>query len=219
MTGTEVEKRKQTLADRLKNQASSLQQSRLEELCIILIDVSGSMRDRCEDGKQKIEAVQQALPQLQVYGHKVAYGLVTFSSGAHPLQTPTSNFGLILGQIEGVQCDSMTNISAALGCGLEMFLGKQVEKRRMILLTDGQANEEVSYLEGCVKRCIEDKVIIDTISFGKDADEMLLREIAKRTGGMFYSAKGGVKSLAEVYAKLNFTVRYLEHKKEESINL
>lgn len=218
MTGKEVTERQTSLAERLEKQASSLQSHKLEELCIILVDASGSMHDRCEDGHTKLEAVKLALPQLQVFGHRVAYGLVTFSTQATPLQTPTSNFGLIFGQMEGVISGSMTNISSAIRCGMDMFIGKQVVRRRMILLSDGQNNEETANLPLLIKQCMEEAIVIDTIAFGKDADEMLLREIAKLTGGVFYSAKAGVKQLAEVYAKLNFNVRYLTHK-EGAINL
>ena len=214
----DLQERQTSLAERLEKQASSLQSHKLEELCVILVDASGSMHERCEDGHTKLEAVKLALPNLQVVGRRVAYGLITFSTGATPLQTPTSNFGLILGQMEGVTSGSMTNIPSAIRGGIEMFMGKHTQRKRMILLSDGQSNEEQANLPLLIKQCMEDGIVIDTIAFGKDADEMLLREIAKLTGGVFYSAKAGVKQLAEVYKKLNFNVRYLTHK-EGAINL
>ena len=208
MTGSELEERKFTLSDSLKNRAANMKKLRLEEVCILLVDISSSMHDATEEGMSKIDAVRQSIPNLYAATHRVAYGMIGFNEDAHEIQSLTSNFGLIIGQAESISPRGSTNISAAMRVGLVMINNKDTERKRMILLSDGSDNIEQDMVEECIIRCQEEKVVVDTIAFGRDADELRLREIAKRTGGVFYSAKS-VRKLAEAYKKLNFDVRYL----------
>jgi len=213
MNGTELEERKRTLAEQLKAHAQTLKELKLEEACVILVDVSGSMSEPANGESQvsKLEAVKQAIPNLRVAGHRVVYGLVAFSDRAEVIQPLTSNFGLIIAQQEILHVIHSTNITAAIREGIELVIFKQVEKKRMILLSDGCANVEKEWLDEQVTRCRECQVIVDTIGFGVNADERRLKDIATQTGGVYYSARTA-KNLQEVYAKLNYTVRYIEHK-------
>ena len=212
MTGKELEERKQTLVDKLKLKASTLSQATLSEICIILVDTSSSMGDRVnrDGGGSKIEAVRLAIPNLRAMGVKVMYGLVGFGSEAFTYQKLTFQFGLILSQGEMLHPEGMTNISAGLEEGLQMLGGKFAEKKRMILLSDGQANVEVERIDHYLSLCQEGKVIVDTIAFGDSADKRRLKDIAEKTGGIFYEA-GNEQQLKEAYGKLNYNVRYLSH--------
>lgn len=216
MTGKELEERQQTLTDRLKSKASTfnLTQGTLSEICIILVDTSSSMHDRInrQEGRSKIEAVRMAIPNLRAIGAKVLYGLVGFGNTASILQHLTFQFGLILSQGEMLQPEGMTNMTAGLREGLEMMRGKFTEKKRMILLSDGQANMEEERIDYYLSLCQEGGVIVDTISFGESADKARLRDIAQKTGGIFSDASSA-EELQKVYARLNYAVRYLEHRK------
>ena len=216
MTGKELEERQQTLVDRLKSKASTLNlnQGTLSEICIILVDTSSSMNDRInrQDGKSKIEAVRLAIPNLRAMGVKVMSGLVGFGDTAFTYQQLTFQFGLIISQGGMLQPNGMTNMTAGLREGLEMIGGKFAEKKRIILLSDGQANAEVDRIDHYLSRCQEGGVIVDTISFGESADKVRLRAIAQKTGGIFSDADSA-EELQKVYARLNYTVRYLEHRK------
>ena len=216
MTGKDLEERQQTLVDRLKAKASTLNlaQGTLSEICIILVDTSSSMNDHInkQEGRSKIEAVRLAIPNLRAMGVKVMYGLVGFGDAASTYQQLTFQFGLILSQGEMLHPEGMTNLTAGLREGLEMMGGKFAEKKRMILLSDGQANVEVDRLNQYLSLCRERGVIVDTISFGTSADKVRLRDIAQKTGGIFSDADS-VEELQKVYARLNYAVRYLEHRK------
>jgi Mg-chelatase subunit ChlD len=216
MTGKELEERQQTLVDRLKAKASTinLNQGTVSEICIILVDTSSSMHDRInkQEGKSKIEAVRLAIPNLRAIGVKVMYGFVGFGDTASTYQQLTFQFGLILSQGERLCPEGMTNMTAGLREGLQMLGGRFAEKKRMILLSDGQANIEADKIDYYVGLCCEGGVVVDTISFGTSADKQRLRNIASRTGGIYCDAEDE-KALQEVYARLNYNVRWIEHKK------
>jgi len=213
MEDNSLQERQQTLAEKLKARASHLEKRKLEEIVIILIDSSGSMGDHCKNGQTKMEAVKQSVPYLQARGSYVEYGMVKFDSHAQPIQHPTTSFSAILIQLDAFQPGASTNIPDALRVGLEMFHERQVEKKRMVLLSDGQNMEETNYLDGVVGECVKVGVIVDCISFGENADINLLKSIATRTGGIYQHANSPL-ALMEAYKSLNYTIRYLDHKKE-----
>jgi len=104
-----------------------------------------------------------------------------------------------------------TNIPQALRLGRQMMNDVGGEKKRMVLMTDGENNVESDMMDQEVDECIREKILVDTIAFGEHADVSLLRSIAKRTGGMYQSANSPL-ALQKAYEKLNYKVRYLEHK-------
>ena len=213
MEGKEIEERKQTLADSLKVRAATLSPGVIDEVCIILVDTSGSMTESIGgmDHRSKIEAVKLAIPQLRPLGVRVLFGLVGFGNEGQVYQQPTSQFSLLLSQVESIFITGQTNMTDGLRKGLELFNGKVAPKKRMILLSDGQANYEVDRIPTILESCRERSVVVDTIAFGISADRARLRMIAEMTGGVFYEA-ADTKQLEGVYQKLNYSVRYIEHK-------
>jgi len=211
MEDKNLEERKQTLTERLKARSANLERRKLEEIAIILIDASGSMSEHCKDGRTKMQAVKDSVPYLQARGSYVEYGMVSFDTTAQSIQHPTTNFSAILIQLDVISPGDMTNIPGALREGLKMFIERQVEKKRMILLSDGGNNCEGSMMDQRVSDCVREKVIVDTIAFGESADVNLLQSIAARTGGVFQKVESALQ-LEEAYAKLNFQIRYLENK-------
>ncbi len=209
---TELEVRKQTLVDKLKSQSSNLIQKRqFDEICIILIDVSGSMNESCENGISKLENVKQSLPGLRPQKGCVSFGLIAFSDEGYPIMYPTTNFNRLLVEAQSLLVSGMTNIPSAIREGLKMMSDFLSSHHRLILMTDGSNNEETYNMEREIEHCISSHTIVDTIGFGKSADTTLLKSIAERTGGIFQTATS-VMQLAESYRKLNFDIRYIEHK-------
>lgn len=211
MTGKEVEERKATLVDKLKARAANLEKREMEEIIIILVDTSGSMEEPCRNGDTKLGAVKKSIPYLQARGSYIGYGLVGFGSQAYPIQQTTSNFSTVLIKSDLLIAEGQTNIPSAISEGLKMFKDRTVEKRRMILLSDGSNNCDRNLMERRIEECITESVIIDSISFGENADTNLLRSIARRTGGIYQHAASPL-ALQESYAKLNFQIRYLDYK-------
>jgi len=212
METTTIEKRKETMVDALKSRATNLiPKTSFEEAIIILVDVSGSMNGGCENGKSKLENVKRSLPGLWARGSYVSYGLVAFSTQSYPITQPTTNFQRLLTEAETLMIYDMTNIPAAMRDGLIMLQDLVTERKRMILMTDGHNNSEQFEMERLIEQCVSANIVVDTIAFGADADEVLLSGIAKRTGGIFTKAISALQ-LAETYRNLNFQVRYIENK-------
>ena len=214
MEGKELEERKATLADQLKAKAATMSKGALEEICLILVDTSTSM---CESinrigGRSKLEAVRLAIPNLRALNSRLMYGLIGFGDSAEIIQNLTMQFALILSQGERLTPNGTTNMTDGMRKGLGILGERFAEKKRMILLSDGHANIEEGQLDMMVTACIERVITVDTIAFGETADRKRLREIAIRTGGVFYEA-GDELQLQQAYSKLNYNVRYLEHKK------
>jgi Mg-chelatase subunit ChlD len=208
---TDLQERQITLADRLKARAANLSRRQLEEIVIILVDCSGSMSEHCQDGRQKIQAVRESIPYLQARGSYVEYGMIGFGDDARPIQNPISNFNAILIQLDMLDPAGMTNIPGALKVGLSMFEERTVEKKRMILLSDGDNNCDRGYMDESIQACVDQKVIVDCIAFGDNANINLLKSISTRTGGVFQKVDSPMQ-LEEAYKKLNFQIRYLENK-------
>jgi Mg-chelatase subunit ChlD len=207
----EVEERRQTLAEKLKERATNIKAKELEEICIILTDISTSMDEGCPNGESKLMAVKRSIPYLQARGSYLMYSLIAFGSVAYLIQQPTSNFSTIILQADHLITQGMTNIPAALKLGVKMTEESTALRKRMILMTDGQNNEDQRWMEPSIQSCIDKKVVVDCIAFGNHADINLLKSIATRTGGIFQEADSPF-ALQQAYAKLNFQVRYLEHK-------
>jgi Mg-chelatase subunit ChlD len=216
MTGKEVEERKQTLVDKLKARSAILQQKQMEEICIILVDTSSSMNGACKNGESKMMAVKRSIPYLQARGSYVGYGLVGFGSTAYPIQTVTTSFSTIILHSNHLEAMDQTNIPDAIKIGRQMMEDREVEKKRMILMSDGDNNCSQGLMERMITGCIKEKVVVDCIAFGDHADKNLLRSIATRTGGIFQEALTP-EQLAGAYGKLNYQVRYLENKNGQTI--
>ncbi len=209
---TEIQQRPQTLAEVLKSRSINLAKKEVfEEVVIILVDISGSMGEVCKNGMVKLTVVKKSIPFLFARGSYVGYGLVGFSDNASEIQNVTPDFNKIHIQACMMEAAGGTNIRKGMFLGLRIMEGKQMEKRRIILLTDGHDTYSKIDLMQAVTTCQEREVICDTISFGEGADDQLLREIAKRTGGKFTKVNSPLE-LEAAYKSLNYEVRYLEDK-------
>jgi secreted protein with Ig-like and vWFA domain len=111
----------------------------------------------------------------------------------------------------------MTAMVPAISIGVDMICSKiQLRpgqpdlKKRMVLLTDGHGNIDEDRLMMVVQKCKEVGVVVDTIGFGRDADEQTLQMISRETGGKYQKADSPLE-LEAAYQKLNYNQRYLTH--------
>lgn len=189
----------------------------MEEACIILLDRSGSMNE-ASGSETKIGAVKKSVPFLSAPGHYINYSLIAFNDFADVIAKPTTGFGNVIAGLDFLMPAGGTCFSSAISLGLSLLKGEglkeEPQRKRMILLSDGQNNVDREGLWGVVDRCVEEKVVIDTLAFGRDADTQLLQEIARKTGGKYQFVDSPL-ALEQAYRKLNFNVRWIEHKKEE----
>jgi Mg-chelatase subunit ChlD len=210
-----IERESSDLVDRLKKRASQVTERPLEEVCPILVDTSSSMASSAGEGSfSKMQAVHLAIPLLEGRGHYIEYGLVGFGNSATRIQNLTQSFSSVRFQVEFMQPEGMTAMVPAMEEGLRMIserVLKLTTKKRMVMLTDGCGNEHQERLQQVLLQCKEMGVMVDTIAFGRDADETTLMNISSSTGGKFQRANSPAE-LEAAYQKLNFNVRYLEHK-------
>ncbi len=103
-------------------------------------------------------------------------------------------------EIERIEVGGSTNLSGGWLRGRELVSRRQAVTtgtaqssqsavKRVILLTDGQANigiTDPSRLRGLCGRALEDGVTTSTVGFGGDYDEELLRGMAEAGGGHSY---------------------------------
>jgi len=160
-------------------------------LCIIpLIDVSASMQG------QKIEYAKRSVAKLiEHLGAEDYCGLVKFSETAEVIQRPvkitTESKETLKRKVTELQIGSATNIADALLLGLD--IGNKADLPgsvivRVILFTDGQANrgsatnlqDLVKLIDGNLGSCTA-----SAFGYGKDADQNLLGELAKKGSGNY----------------------------------
>ena len=180
----------------------------------LVMDVSGSMGDEMS-GVVKLDAAKSAADgivtmirdQSLTQRRSSAIGLVSFSNEAQVVQPLGADYAAASEAIADMTPQSGTNV----GDGLEKALGSlygsaNTRSRMMILLSDGQSNTGMSadeILSGPVFTATAAGIKIYTVGFGDpgDFDEDLLRQIANRTGGVYYYADQAFK-LENIYIAL-----------------
>lgn len=88
--------------------------------------------------------------------------------------------------------------STPMGEALTRFACDSERGAHAILMSDGSPTDDI---EGPVRMCVEGGLVVHTVACGPDADELLLRDIAARTGGQFYRANEPIK-LTDAFLQL-----------------
>jgi len=97
-----------------------------------------------------------------------------------------------------------TAIGEAIAMGVRSFKHSVAKTKIIILLTDGEHNSGKISPKDAMKLVKEKNIKIYTIGIGDkgEADETLLSQIAKKSGGEFFSATNA-KELKEIYEKID----------------
>lgn len=150
-------------------------------------------------------------------------GLILFGQNAYlhvPLTLDTDSVSRMLNDAVQGMAGNATAIGDAIGMGVRTLRERPANSRVLILLTDGDDNaSSIPPLEAA-KLAKQYGIRIYTIGIGKKGlvpfpnqlggygmgevsmDEELLKEIAKETGGQYFSATNR-KMLASIYAKID----------------
>lgn len=153
-----------------------------------VLDVSGSM------GGGKIQQAKEALRQAlgRVMDDDV-FSMVVFSSDVRVVLEPTvvgqHTRGVIKSALQEINAGGMTALCGGLELGLGKALEKQQDSHLVLLLSDGQANVGETDLEKVGYRALEARqkgLVISTLGVGADYNEALMAEIATQGGGRFY---------------------------------
>lgn len=106
------------------------------------------------------------------------------------------------------------NLASRLGCRTNMAAGlvKALElletaprgvHRRIWLLSDGAPNVDTSLLPGILEACYASHINVNTIGFGDDFDERLLRDIAQATHNGKFVSVHNLRALTRVLTEID----------------
>jgi hypothetical protein len=104
-----------------------------------------------------------------------------------------------------ITAEGCTSIGAGIEAGLqEMDKAPLGNPRAMVLLTDGYENTSPYALDELPGA--DENIEVHTITLGNFADEQLMQEIARSTGGVFLTAPEGGSDLLEAYFQIQADV-------------
>lgn len=182
----------------LNLQAVSTPFSQEEHEFIFMIDCSGSMSDRCSDGRNKMQHIIHTLKNMILYfkENPVIKNHITIHSFDDKIynilersKINDSNFNEIITKIEQIMPRGSTNIELALENVNEMITMIRVAYPQHnicnIFMTDGDANignRDYTSLSQMVDRTVTNAFI----GFGVDHDATLLNSISNGENSTYY---------------------------------
>lgn len=154
----------------------------------LVLDRSGSM------GGEKLEAARRAAAMLaRRLSPQDTISVVAFDDAVNVVADPATGAAQeqLPGLIESIECGGMTNLSGGWLRGRDLVADNLRDGgvNRVILLTDGQANQGITdpkKLTGLCRQGVKKGVSTTTIGFGEDYSEDLLKAMADAGGGGTY---------------------------------
>lgn len=199
---------------------------------LLCVDRSSSMHEQdMDDTRDRLEVARAAALRFIAARPHDRIGLVSFARYTDVLCPPTRDHEALGAFVSGLQLvernskEDMTAIGAAIALSARVLRGSDARSKVVILLTDGEENvasedqpDEIGPLPAA-QLCEAFGIRVYTIAAGKDRrdaagkvvplDTEQVREVARRTGGVFLEAKdaGG---LDQVYSTIDGleTVRF-----------
>jgi len=171
---------------------------------VVVLDRSGSMRG--DPMTKALAAIRELIGQL---GEEDRFGLVTYSSRAEvpiPLELATASARMRwTARLDSIIADGGTNMAIGLDVGHDLVSNQHASNRvgRVILLSDGHANEGDATPEGLARRsrrAIEGEYVVSTVGVGEGFDELLMSRLADAGTGNFYYVPN-VEVLAGIFAE------------------
>ncbi len=158
---------------------------------VLVLDRSGSMNRPVAGARASQQEVANEGAALAVESlRETSYvGVVTFDLFAHehvPLQR-NDDPQAIAARIRAIRADGGTNLLPALQMAHRMLRNVDVEKKRVVCLSDGQSPTDG--LAERVQRMSADGIQVTTIAVGDDADFATLANLADIGGGAFYEVR------------------------------
>ncbi len=196
---------------------------------LINVDISLSMdtRDWVDEAGEKAtrwQAVKQVMSEFINRRNGDRMGLILFGSQAY-LQTPfTDDLEVVeslLRESEVGMAGAKTAIGNSIGKAVELFDQDSIQKKVMVLITDGaDSGSELKPIQAA-RLAATDSIVIYTIGIGTteaqiyELDEYTLTEIAKATNGQYFKASDRDR-LEQVYAELD-TLEPIEYENKDYI--
>jgi Mg-chelatase subunit ChlD len=159
----------------------------LPSMAIILVmDTSGSMG---AFGQQiaKVElAKETAQSVIDLLGERDIIGVISFDQEPRWLVAPTEarNREQVMDQVARVRSGGGTNMYPALRLAYDYLRRSPAKIRHAIVISDGQTDP--GDFEGLITRLARDRITTSAVAVGADADEQIMRSVARWGGGRYY---------------------------------
>jgi len=193
---------------------------------MIALDISGSMRARDFEPRDRLEAAKDVIREFIAGRPHDRMGLVVFASRAFTQCPLTLDHQVLTGFLEEIEVgliDDGTAIGLGLATAVSRLRHSEAESRTVILLTDGMNNVPTLEPETAAELAATLGVRVYTVAIGRDGlapfpvdtplgrrvqqietriDEDLLRRIAEMTGGVMDRATDP-QALARIFARID----------------
>lgn len=150
---------------------------------VIVLDRSGSMMG------PKIELAKEAAARsVELLRNEDTLGFIAFDDRPWEVieTAPLKDKEEAVNTILSVPPGGGTEIYSSLALAYENLSDLQLQRKHIILLTDGQSSTSNSY-EDLIEEGKENKITLSTVAIGADADATLLESLSELGSGRFYS--------------------------------
>ncbi len=169
----------------------------------LILDASGSMREFNKFGIVK-EIVDEFIDERK--HDKLALSIFAdFAYVAVPLTYDKKSIKRLLKRIDvGIAGQQRTALYEALFLSSNLFKSSKAKEKVAILLTDGIDNTGTIPLDVAIKTAKKYGIKVYTVGVGRagDFNPIVLKKIAKDTGGEYFSASS-IEKLKEIYKTIN----------------
>lgn len=180
----------------------------IERDIVLVVDRSGSMAGpKYADLTAAIDVFVATLNTTPV---DESVGLASYSEFATEDVPLTENLIAISDGMRSLSIGGFTSISRGMEAGERLMNNSRdagFVERTFIVMTDGLHNRGAEP-RGVARRLAADNVTIHTITFGSDADQGRMREIARIGGGRHFQANDAAQ-LIQVYREIALTLNTL----------
>ncbi|OUX07686.1 MAG: hypothetical protein CBE00_04110 [Planctomycetaceae bacterium TMED240] len=177
----------------------------IERDVVLVVDRSGSMLgSKFTDLISAIKTFTDTLDETPVDEHVGLASYAEYGSRDTPL---TPNLQQINQGVRSLTPEGWTSVSRGMASGNQIMEGGRNAKfveRTMIVMTDGRHNRGPSP-EVLTQQLHDDGITIHTITFGHDADQSRMTQVARIGGGRHYHADNGIE-LKEIYREIALTL-------------
>ncbi|MDQ7820123.1 MAG: VWA domain-containing protein [Armatimonadota bacterium] len=156
---------------------------------VLVIDTSGSMGAFGQQIAKVDLAKETAQAVIDLLGERDIIGVIAFDQDARWLAAPTEarHREQVMDQVARLVAGGGTNMYPALRLAYDYLRTASARVRHVIVLSDGQTDP--GDFQGLVSRMAQDRITVTAVAIGTDADESLMRSIARWGGGRYYAAR------------------------------
>lgn len=179
---------------------------------VFVVDKSGSMNG------QPIDDVKEALVTSIENMDDVKIAVAAYDDDGYLVCDLTSDKVTIKNAVDDIQADGGTDIAAGLAEGIDVLLD-EAGSRTIILMTDGQGSGDI---ENEINRALDNNIVIHTIGYGDQADQ-ILKHIAEKSGGEYLATNNSseivyIYDLIKKYIGNNVIISYEVKENQEQLD-